>query len=209
MGEAVSTPAMVLKDMTTSFIFFLFIFNRRIITSLYCVAFCHVTTWINHWYTYPLPLESPFHTPPYPTSPPHPTPLGCYRAPAWTPCITGQLPTSYLFYTNVSMLLSQFIPPSPFPAVSKACSLCLYLLSCSANMFISTIFSRFHIHVLIYEIFFSLPDLLHSLLIESPPFIKWQLLQLYSNKFKSVSWNWVFTLFPFLSDFKICEGWVF
>ena len=41
--------------------------------------------------------------------------------------------------------------------------LCLY--SCSANRFISTIFlpfSRFHLYALIYDIYFSLSDLLHS-----------------------------------------------
>ena len=38
------------------------------------------------------------------------------------------------------MLLSQFIPSSPSPAVSQICSLCIRLYSCPANMFISTIF---------------------------------------------------------------------
>ena len=31
-------------------------------------------------------------------------------------------------------LLSQFVPPSPSPAVSKICSLCLCLYSCPANL---------------------------------------------------------------------------
>ena len=49
-----------------------------------------------------------------------------------------------------------------FPSVSKVCSLCLHLYSYPANRFISTIFSRFCTYVLIYEIGFSLSDLLHS-----------------------------------------------
>ena len=39
--------------------------------------FCHTSTWISHRYTYvPLPLEFTSHLPP------HPTPLGCHRAPS-------------------------------------------------------------------------------------------------------------------------------
>ena len=36
------------------------------------------------------------------------------------------------------------------------CSLCLQLYSCPANRLISTIFSRFHVCALIYDICFSL-----------------------------------------------------
>ena len=32
--------------------FFLFIFNQRIIALQYCVGICHISTWINHRYTY-------------------------------------------------------------------------------------------------------------------------------------------------------------
>ena len=42
--------------------------------------------------------------------------------------------------THVSVLLSQFVPPSASPAVSEVCSLCLCLYSCPANRFISIIF---------------------------------------------------------------------
>ena len=38
------------------------------------------------------------------------------------------------------MLLCQFVPTSPSPAVSTVCSLCLHVYSCPANRFISTIF---------------------------------------------------------------------
>ena len=33
-----------------------------------------------------------------PPSHPHPTPLGCHRAPGWAPCAIQQLPTRCLFY---------------------------------------------------------------------------------------------------------------
>ena len=46
---------------------------------------------------------------------PHYTPLGHYRAPSRPLCVIHQLPTSYLTHDNVyiSVLLSQFVPPSP------------------------------------------------------------------------------------------------
>ena len=56
--------------------------------------------------------------PPEPPSHPHPTPLGHYRAPNWAPCAIGQFPTSYLFAHGsvyMSLLLSQFVTPSPSP----------------------------------------------------------------------------------------------
>ena len=37
------------------------------------------------------------------------------------------------------MLVSPFVPPSPSPAVSTVCSLCLRLHCCPANRFISTV----------------------------------------------------------------------
>ena len=33
-----------------------------------------------------------------PPIPPHPTPLGCYRAPVRIPWVTQQIPIGYLFY---------------------------------------------------------------------------------------------------------------
>ena len=48
----------------------------------------------------------------------------------------------YCTYGNVyvSMLFSQFVPPSPSPACPQICSLCLHLHCCPANKFTSTIF---------------------------------------------------------------------
>ena len=43
-----------------------------------------------------LPSEPP------PLLPPHVTPLGHHRAPGWAPCVVEQLPTSYLFCTELT-----------------------------------------------------------------------------------------------------------
>ena len=70
----------------------------------------------------------------------HPTPLGCYRAPGWAPCVTQQLPTSYFTYGSIYVLLLLFSHP-PFPLLCpEVSSLCLHLYSCPANKFMSTIF---------------------------------------------------------------------
>ena len=50
------------------------------------------------------------------------------------------------------------------PLCPQVCSLFLHLCSCPASRFISTSFSRFHIYALIYDICFSLYDLLNSVL---------------------------------------------
>ena len=61
-----------------------------------------------------------------------------------------------------SMLFSRFIPPSLSPAASTS------LLSTSVTLFLPSKqvhlyhFSRFYIYVFIYDMCFSLPDLLHS-----------------------------------------------
>ena len=59
-----------------------------------------------------------------------------------------------MYKRDISASLSQFIPPLS-AGCPYICSLCLYF--CFANKIIRTIFSRFHIHALIY---FS--DLIHS-----------------------------------------------
>ena len=93
-----------------------------------------------------LPLKPPSHLPP------HPTPLGCHRAPRF------ELPASYstfplavsLTYGDVcvSMLLSQFIPPSPSPTVSISlfCLSACPLLPCKEVHQYHP--SRFHIYAL-------------------------------------------------------------
>ena len=71
----------------------------------------------------------------------------------------------YVAYDGIymSMLLSQFVLPSPSPTVSTN------LFSSSASPFplckyiLQYCFSRFHVYVLIYSICFSISDLHHSL----------------------------------------------
>ena len=94
-----------------------FIFDWRIIALQYCVGFCHTATWISHRYTYaPFLLNLP------PTSHPIP-PLSVvteYRFELW---VIQQIPAGCLFTcgnVHVSMLLSPFVPLSPFPTVSTS-----------------------------------------------------------------------------------------
>ena len=59
---------------------------------------------------------------------PRPTPLGC-QSTTLRSCVIRQLPTAVCFTHGnayVSTLLSQFVPLSPSPTVSKVCSLCLH-----------------------------------------------------------------------------------
>ena len=73
----------------------------------------------------------------------------------------------------MSILTSQFIPPSPSPPRPHVCSLCLCLYSCPATRFICTIFFSFLIYALIYDICFSLSGLLHSVWQTLGPCTSW------------------------------------
>ena len=111
----------------------------RIIALQYYAGLFHTTMWISLpiLYICPLPLEPP-------PIPHHIPPLWVFTE------YLGELPGSYrnfplavyFIYGNVyvSMVLSQFVPPSPSPAVSEVCFLYPHLYSCPAIMFISTIF---------------------------------------------------------------------
>ena len=127
-------------------------FNWKIIALQYCVAFSHISTWINHRYTYVLcPLKLPSTS--YPIL--HLSVVTEHWI--WAPCVIQHIPTVYLFaYSNVyvSMLFFQFISPSPSPTVSSS------LLSMSASQYH---LSGFQIYVLIYDACFSFSDLLHSM----------------------------------------------
>ena len=68
-----------------------------------------------------------------------------------------------------SISISQVIPPFP-PWCPYVCFLCLYLYFYFANPSIP--FSRFHTYVLIYDMYFSVSDLLHSI---------WQSLSLHTS----------------------------
>ena len=84
----------------------IFIFNWRMIALQYYIGFCHMSIWITHRYTY---APSLFYLPP------HPTPLGCYRAWVWVSWVTQQISTGYFTHDSVyvSMLFSPFVLPSP------------------------------------------------------------------------------------------------
>ena len=157
------------------FSFFIFIFNWLMIALQYWFDFCHTSTWINHRYICPHPLESPSHLLPI-----H-TPLGYYRAPVWVPWVKQQIPTyvnyiintiylhklfTYLQYVSYlqryllkwvymlprySLHSSHPVPPLPGPCTS-VCSLCLHLHCCPISRFFSTIFLD-SIYVCYYRIF--------------------------------------------------------
>ena len=62
---------------TSIFLFFLNLFNWRLITLQYCSGFCHTLTWISHGCPHVFPiLTPPSHLPP------HPSPQGHSSAPA-------------------------------------------------------------------------------------------------------------------------------
>ena len=104
----------------------------------------------------------------------HMSPPSCNSLPAPTPICRRAPDLSSLHHTShfhwlsnfaygnvyISTLPSQFIPPSPSQLCPQFCSLCLHLYYCPANSS-SYHVSRFHIYAL-YEICFSLSDLLHS-----------------------------------------------
>ena len=72
------------------------------------------------------------------------------------------------FSDYMSIPISQFITPPPPPLGHVAPLVSIYLSSTSVSLFLPCKpvhlyhFSRFHIYVLIYDICFSLSDLLHS-----------------------------------------------
>ena len=114
------------------FVSFGFCFYWNIISFQWCIRFCCTTSWISHIYIYihiyPFSLELPSHL--HPSS--HPS-----RTQSWAPCITQRHPTSSFAHGNVyaSVLLSWFVPPTPFPAMSASLS------SMSLPLFLPT--SRF------------------------------------------------------------------
>ena len=95
---------------------FICIFYWRMIALQYCWFLLYSSVNQLEVFIYPLPLE--------PSSPPRSPsqPSGHRRAPGWVPCAVQQLATGHLFYMVIvylSVLLSQFVPPSPYPVVSS------------------------------------------------------------------------------------------
>ena len=130
------------------------------ITLQYCDGFCHTSTRISHRYTCILYILNPLPPPllPYPSGLPQSTSCGCPAS-----CIKLTL-VIYFTYGNVhvSVLFSQIIPPSPSPSEPKS----LFFASVSPLLLCmrisGSVFSKFHVYVLIYSICLSLSDLLHS-----------------------------------------------
>ena len=109
----------------------------------------------------PLPLEPPSHLPP------PPIPLACLRAPVWVPWVIQQILTSYLFYVWWCMCFHAALsihPPSPSPRVHK-CVLYVIVSIAALQVGVPSLLlhqyhlSRFHIHVLIYNICLPLSNL--------------------------------------------------
>ena len=105
-----------------------------------------------------LPLETPLHLPS------QPTPLGQYRAPDSVPWVMQQIPIGSLFHTwwckfpHYSLHTSHPLLPSPHDHKSV-----LYVCFSIATLQINSLVpSRFHIYVLVCDIYLSLSDLLHS-----------------------------------------------
>ena len=105
------------ESQTYVFLFFLkylFIFSWKTIALQYCVDFCHTSRWISRRYTYVPSLLN------FPPTSLLILPLSVVTEHwVWAPRVTQQILTVCLTYgnINVSMLLSQFIPPSPSPTV--------------------------------------------------------------------------------------------
>ena len=127
------------------------IFNRRIVAPQCCVSFHCKTTWIRHKeQTSPASWAS---LPPY-----HPSHPRLSQSTELRPVPHSRFLPAIHFTRGsscTSVPLSQLIPPFPSPMGPQVHSSWLSLHSCPAHRFISTIFSRFHIYVLICDIRFS------------------------------------------------------
>ena len=99
-------------------------FNWRLITLQYCSGFCHTLTWISHGNTCVPHPETPSHLSPHPISQGHPSAMALSALSH--PSNLGWRSISHivLYNSNVSVLFSQILPPSPSPTESK--SLCLF-----------------------------------------------------------------------------------
>ena len=131
-------------------VFFLFLIGGWILCNVVLVSPIQQHKSAINIYMFPLSWTS--------LTPSHPT--GHHRAPCWAPCFRQQLPTSNLFYTVVytSILLYQFVSPSPSHPMSIF-YICILFLSCKQAHLYHLSINRFHRDALIYDICFSLSDL--------------------------------------------------
>ena len=107
------------------FYFFKFIFNWRIIALQYCLSSCHIA----HGSAIGISMSPSSWTSSHLT--PQPIPLGCHRAHDLSSLHhTGNFRWLFNFtHGNVSMLFSQFVPPSPSCIVSTSLSLHSFYLN--------------------------------------------------------------------------------
>ena len=112
-----------------------------------CIDFCCRAKWISYTYIDPLFWIS------FPFRPPQRT----EESPLWS-TVGSHLLSS--LYTVSTVCICQCQSPNlshpAFPRLGPyICSLCLCFYFCFANRFICTVFSRFHIYVLLYNICFT------------------------------------------------------
>ena len=149
--------SLIFKHHLAFLLFFKLIFNGRIIDLQCCVGFCHTMMWISHKYTYVSPL---LNLPPRT----YPIPSFCIvtEYQIELPVLYSNFALPMVIYMFQCYSLNSFYPLLPL-LCPEVCSLCLCLYSCPANTFISTIFlDSLSLYTLIYNIFFPLSDLLHS-----------------------------------------------
>ena len=131
-----------------------------------------------HVYIYPLPIRLPSHCPPT-----HPSPSRASQCTKLAiPVLYHRLPLAIYFKQSsvyMSMLPPQLVHP-PCPPMSTR------LFSTSASPFLCCKyvhlhhFSRVHVHMLIYDICFSLSNLLHSVWQTLGPSTSLQMIQFHS-----------------------------
>ena len=191
----------------THFFFFLVIivcFYWGLVALQRCIHFCCTTKWISYMHTY---IPSLLDLPPAPILPIKVITEHCAEPPE----LYRRFPLA-AYFTNgsvyvcayVSILLSQFVPPSPPPPCTHIRPLYPHLSSCPANRLISTVTLEFHVYVLTYNICFSLSDLLHSVWQTLGSSTSLQILCPHTNYFKydesssfssvllgKVQWMWV------------------
>ena len=129
--------------MYSFFFFFLVIvvcFYWGLVVLQRCIHFCCTTKWISYMHTY---IPSLLDLPPAPILPIKVITEHCAEPPE----LYRRFPLA-AYFTNgsvyvcayVSILLSQFVPPSPPPPCTHIRPLYPHLSSCPANRFICTIF---------------------------------------------------------------------